>query len=102
MTREGQAHISTSPVITSTSPFLRPSSLRLGRFAVVEDEARVAFQRVEHGVVGEDEGRADEGAGPVVRALEAARVEEDQVLAGLRRKMIAIGCMEIADMVRRI
>src|SRR5207249_12298235 len=51
MTREGQGHVSSAPVITRAAPFFGAGALTLRRFAVVEEEARVAFEGVEDGVV---------------------------------------------------
>src|SRR5437867_703401 len=52
MTREGQGHVSSSPVIAAAAPFFGAGALGLGRLAVVEEETRIAFEGVEDGVMG--------------------------------------------------
>ena len=102
MAGEGQGHVLAAPIIAAAAPFLGAGAVGLRRLAVVEEEPRVAFQRVEHGPVGEDPRGADEMSGPIAAALGVARVEEDQVFAGLGIRVIAIGRVEVADVGGRI
>src|SRR5687768_1815272 len=62
---EWEGHVSAAPVVAAASPFFGSRSVALRGVGVVEEEARVAFECGEDGVVGEDEGGADERAGPV-------------------------------------
>ena len=101
MAREGKRHILAAPVVTATAPLLRAGPLGLGRLAVVEKEAGIAFERAEVGLVREDERGADEGAGPVGAALRLAGVEQDEVMAWLGRAVIPVGGVEITDLIWR-
>src|SRR5438876_2218343 len=60
VTGKGQAHIASSPVISTTAPLFRAGAVGLRRLAVVKKEARVAFERVQHGVMGKNPRCPDE------------------------------------------
>ena len=51
MAGEGQRHVEAAPIVSAAAPFFGAGALGLRRPAVVEEEARIAFERVEHGVV---------------------------------------------------
>src|SRR5258706_2928360 len=100
MPGERQGHGASAPVVAAAAPFFGAGALALRSHRIVEIKARVAFERAELGVVGEDERGADEGAGPVAAAFGAAGVEEKEVLAGLRvGAVIGVGSVEVADVI---
>jgi len=102
MARERESHILTTPVIPAAAPFFRAGALRLRCAAVIEEEPRIAFQCVEHRGVREDEGRAYELARPVPASFGLGSIQQHQILARFGRRMIAIGGMKIADVIRRV
>src|SRR5215831_19140911 len=53
VTSKRKRHILSAPVVAA-APFLGARTLRLGRLAVIEKEAWVAFKRVEDGTVREN------------------------------------------------
>src|SRR5258706_12957966 len=84
MPGERQGHGASAPVVAAAAPFFGAGALALRSHRIVEIKARVAFERAELGVVGEDERGADEGAGPVAAAFGAAGGEGEEGLAGPR------------------
>ena len=102
MAGEREGHVPPAPVVAAAAPFLGAGALGLRRVAVVEVEARVALQRVQHRAVGEDERRADEVPAPVAAALDLGGVEEHQVMAGLGLAVVDVGRVEVADPVGRV
>src|SRR6266540_4827036 len=97
MTGKGQRHVQSAPIIPAATPLFGARAVSLRRLAVVEIEARVAFERAEVVLVGEDEGRADKTARPVPAAFGLARIEQDKVPAQLRFRVIAIGRVKVTD-----
>src|ERR1035441_402638 len=96
MPGEGQRHVLAAPIISAPAPFLGAGTLRLRRLAVVEEEPGIAFQRAEHRAVGEYPGSAHQMTGPIATAFGVARIEQDQILARLRVRMIAVGRVKVA------
>jgi hypothetical protein len=93
---EGERHVSPAPVVTAAAPFLGAGAVGLGGHGVVEVEAGVAFEGGEGVGLGEDEGGADEGAGPVAAAFGLAGVEEDEVAASGRiGGVVFVGGVEV-------
>src|SRR5690348_9349718 len=99
MAGKWERHVLAAPVIAPTAPFLGAGALRLRRIAIVEIKAGIALKCVQIRLVREDQGCADEAAGPVSAAFGSPRVQEQQIAPFFRMRMIAIGCMEIADVV---
>ena len=54
MAGERQRHVQSTPVIPSSAPFLGAGAISLRRLAVIEEKARVTFQRVEIGAIGKN------------------------------------------------
>src|ERR1035437_360130 len=102
MPGEGQRHVLAAPIISAPAPFLGAGALRLRRLAVVEEEPGIAFQRAEHRAVGEYPGGAHQMPRPIATAFGVARIEEDQILARLGSRVIAIGRVKVADVRRGI
>ena len=82
MSGEGQRHVESAPIIAAAAPFFRSGALSLRRLAVVEEKARITFQRAEIGAIGKDPRRSDKIARPIAAAFGLARVEQDEILAG--------------------
>src|SRR5690349_9897310 len=102
MSDEGQGHVETAPVIPAAAPFLRAGSLSLRGQAVIEKEARVAFQSPQIVAVSENKRRADEAARPIAARFRIAGIQENKVATRFRIRMVAVGGMEITDVVWRI
>ena len=94
--------LSPVPVVASGAPLLRAGSLTLRRLAVVEEEARIALEGAEVGLVGEDERRADEGPAPVAAALGPCGVEKDEVEPRRGRTVVHVRRVEEPHVPRRI
>ena len=101
VTDERQRHVAATPIIAATTPFLGPSAAGLRRLAVVEEEARITFERVQHGAMRKNPRGADEVARPVAAVFGFDRVEQHKVFAGFRTRMIAVSGVEVSDVVGR-
>jgi hypothetical protein len=95
-------HVLPAPVVPAAAPFLGAGALRLRREAVIEIESRIAFQRVQVRAMREDPRGAHQMAGPIGASFGLARVQQEQVLARFRRRVIAIRGMEVPDVAGRI
>ena len=102
MAGKGQGHVKAAPVITTATPFFSAGALGLRRLAVIEEKARVSFQRIQHTAMRKNPGVPDKVSRPIAAAFRLARIKEDKVLSGLGIWMIAIGGVEVANMIRRI
>jgi sugar lactone lactonase YvrE len=69
---------------------------------LIEIEARIAFQRVQVRTMRKDPRGAHQLAGPIAASFSLARVQQEQVLARFRRRVIAISGMEVCDLTGRI
>src|SRR5207248_3121576 len=97
-----QGHVSAAPIIAATAPFLCPRAVGLRGLAVVEKEARVPLKRVQHGPMRKYPRGADEIARPIAATFDLTRVEQDEILARFRFRMVAVGGVEISGMARRV
>src|SRR5271154_4774381 len=97
MSAQGQRGGVAAKIVAAAGPLLGAGALRLRRAAVVEEKARVAFQRPEVGLIGKDERGANEVAAPIAAALVDGGVEEGEIDAGRGRAVIAIGGVKVAD-----
>src|SRR5262249_698417 len=102
MARERQGHRLAAPVVAASGPLLGPGAVSLGRRAVVEEEAWIAFQGREHRAIGEDEAHSVEAAAADAAAVGRLRVEDDEVPAGFGRVVIDVGRMEVAHGAARV
>src|SRR5262245_13048999 len=102
MAGERQCHVAPAPVVTSPTPFFGASAVGLRAAAVVEEEAWIAFERGEHATLGKNPGSTDEAASPITAAFCAARVEQNEVVAGSRLAVITISRMEVTDVRGRV
>src|SRR4051812_36452101 len=102
MADEGERHTLAAPIIAAAAPFLAAGALSLRRETVVEEETGIAFERGEISVPRECVRGAHDVAGPVAAAFDVAGIEQFQVFAELRKRKVAVGCVEEANPVRRI
>src|SRR5271154_7172645 len=100
MADEGQSHVQTAPVVATAAPFFGPSTLRLRRKAVVEEEPRIALKGSQVRMVREDKRCAGKVPRPLVRSFHVSRVQELQVLSGQWVGKVAVGRMEISQLIR--
>src|SRR5678816_4913161 len=97
---EGKRHIQTTPVITSTAPFLGAGALGLGSLAVIKEKSRISLKCVEHGPVRENERSADEVPRPVAAPFDLACIQQQKVLARLGIRMVLICGMKVRNVGR--
>ena len=95
MSRQRQRGIDAAPIVAAAAPLLGAGALRLRRLAVVEEEARVTLQRAQHRRVRKHDRGAHQLPRPVAAAFDGARIEQHQVLACLRVRMIRVAGVKI-------
>src|SRR5215467_9198765 len=102
MPRKRERHVQSSPIIAATAPFLGSGAVGLRGLTVVEEESGIAFERGELVAVGEDEGSANETAGPVAPTFDLPRIQEFEVPAQFRFGVIAISGVKVPDVTWRV
>src|ERR1700691_2934359 len=100
MAYEGQSHVQTAPIVPTAAPFFGPGTLRLRGKAVIEEEPRIAFKGSQVRMVREDERCAGKVPRPLVRSFHVSRVQEHQVFSGRWVGKVAVGRMEISQLIR--
>src|SRR4051794_8800710 len=102
MADEGERHTLAAPIVAAAAPFFAAGALPLRRETVVEEETGIAFERCEISVARERVRRPNDVTGPVAAAFDLSGIEQLQVFAELRMRKVAVGCVEVANAVRRI
>src|SRR2546421_11434143 len=102
MPDERQRHVTSAPIVTAAVPLFGTGAVALGREAVVEEEPRVALQRAESRAMREDDRRADEMARPFLAVFLLTRIEQHEVSADFRLRVVAVGRVEVGHMAGRV
>src|ERR1051326_823707 len=95
-------HVAPAPIITTSAPLLCSRAVSLWRLAVIEEKTWVAFQGAQHSTVRKNKRCANEAPRPIAAAFSLARIQQDQVLSALGRRMVCVRSMKISNLTRRV
>src|SRR5260370_6759816 len=102
MSGKRQCHVAAAPVAGAAVPLFGTGPVSLRREAVVEEESRVAFESAEIRPVRENDRCADEVSGPFLAVFLLAGIEQHEILASFRQRVIPVRGVEVSEMARWI
>src|SRR5260370_35247996 len=98
MSGKRQCHVAAAPVAGAAVPLFGTGPVSLRREAVVEEGSRVAFESAEIRPVRENDRCADEVSGPFLAVFLLAGIEQHEILASFRQRVIPVRGVEVSEM----